>query len=38
MRGVDVKDSLDVAGVDEFLVIFLHLSTNSCIAQHYPLH
>jgi len=37
MRGADVEDGLDVAGVDKGLIIFLYLYSNTCIAQHYYL-
>jgi len=37
MRGADVEDGLDVAGVDKGLIIFLYLFSNTCITQHYYL-
>ena len=38
MRGFDVEDAFKVAGVDELLVIFMHLHSKFCIAQHHHLH
>jgi len=38
MRGFDVEDAFNVAGVDEILVIFLHLHSKVCVAQHYHLN
>jgi len=38
MAGGDVEDGLDVAGVNEVVIIVLHFHSNTCIARCYYLN